>query len=227
MKIWIYLLTQAQHDQYRGLQKGQLYTSIPKIQKACAWKIGFSTVTPTKDQVFQVIDWMRKTSTTLATMEAPMIATMKATHGMLVTIDKYCVYQNSKLYESNDEPAMKATMNYDNTNKNHKNNQYSLVEANHIRLAELLRDSITAWKPNAKVDKDLGKWANVIRLCMKDGRTEAEIEAVIIWATCDSFWQVNILSADALRRNFDKLQAKMMQSKPTQSPSRDYSTIRM
>ena len=50
-----------------------------------------------------------------------------------------------------------------------------------------------------------------------DNRTEAEITEVIRWATTDSFWQANILSAAALRRNFDKLQAKMMQtnSKPS------------
>lgn len=132
LKVWVYLLTKAQHSPYRNLDKGQLFTSIPEIQQACSWYIGCRKVTPTKDQIFQVLEWMRKACAQDCEQDpkATMIATTKATHGMLITIDKYCLYQNPKLYESNGESndvsATKATRKQrqpDNINKNVKNDK--------------------------------------------------------------------------------------------------------
>jgi len=105
LKVWMYLLYRAQYKPYKNLEKGQLFVTIRDIQEDCAWFIGCRKSTPTKDQIFQILDWMRKPSVSHmeATTKATMITTAKATHGILITIDNYCVYQNPKLYESNDE----------------------------------------------------------------------------------------------------------------------------
>ncbi len=141
LKVWFYLLEKAQHSNYKKLKRGQLFVSIPDIQVACSWYIGYRKVTPTKDQIFQVIDWLRKPCEQGygRNAKATMITTVKATHGMLITIENYCVYQNPKLYESNTESndvssqeAIREQRLPDNINKNVKNerNKKNIYAAN-------------------------------------------------------------------------------------------------
>jgi hypothetical protein len=119
MKVWVYLLVKAQHSDYKKLKRGQLVTSIPEIMDDVSWKVGARRERPTKDQVFQIIDWLRNTSSkaTLhgyegnarATTEAPskaaakatMITTTKATQKILINISNYSDYQELRSYESN------------------------------------------------------------------------------------------------------------------------------
>lgn len=114
LKIWVYLLTQAQHQEFKGLKRGQLWTSIPEIQEAMAYKVGFRTEKPTKKQVWGVLEWLRSPTeasptrfpdegTATVTMTEPMIVTTKVTHGLLVNIVNYDFYQDSKNYERNVE----------------------------------------------------------------------------------------------------------------------------
>jgi hypothetical protein len=46
-----------------------------------------------------------------------------------------------------------------------------------------------------------------------DKRDEKDIEEVIYFATSDSFWKANILSASKLRKQFDQLYIKMKNPK--------------
>jgi hypothetical protein len=101
IKVWIYLLTRAQHKDYKGLKRGQLWTSIPEIQKACSYYIGFRKEIPTKKQIFDVLEWLRNPYE--ADSKGTMITTTKGTHGILVNIEKYELYQDIKNYERNDE----------------------------------------------------------------------------------------------------------------------------
>lgn len=115
MKVWIYLLSLAQHTEYKGLKRGQLYTSIPKIREACSWYVGARKETPTAREVRNVLDWMRGKSPTKKASRKPfeqspsvnpnsnMIVTTKVTHGMIVTIENYDVYQTSANYERHTE----------------------------------------------------------------------------------------------------------------------------
>lgn len=43
LKVWIYLLHHAAFKPYNGLARGQLVTSIPKIQEALSYRAGFIT----------------------------------------------------------------------------------------------------------------------------------------------------------------------------------------
>jgi hypothetical protein len=150
LKVWLFLLTKAQHSEYKGLKRGQLLTSIPDIIEGVSWKVGARVERPTKDQVFQALEFLRgkamksqrsphgelMKATTNAMTKATMITTTKATHNILITIDNYGVYQDFRNYEgngeheaetddaSNAEEDAKATRRQrppDNINKNVKN----------------------------------------------------------------------------------------------------------
>jgi uncharacterized phage protein (TIGR02220 family) len=132
IKVWVYLLSKAQHKQYKQLEKGQLITSIPEIIKDCSWLVGYRREYPTKDQIYQIIEWLRNPDETHneSNTRATMIATTKATHKLLVTVCNYSYYQDSENYESNDEGNNEKATNPqrkqrlpNNINKNDKNNK--------------------------------------------------------------------------------------------------------
>ena len=101
IKVWIYLLARAQHKDYKELKRGQLWTSMPEIQKACTYKVGYRTVAPSIKEIRDVIEWLRKSDE--GSMMGAMIGTTKGTHGMLVTICNYSIYQDMKNYEGQNE----------------------------------------------------------------------------------------------------------------------------
>jgi hypothetical protein len=141
IKVWAYLLIKAQHSEYKQLQRGQLWTSIPEIQEECSYKVGYRTVTPTYKEVRDVLDFLRNTSNgnilrdpsegnTKGTTKGTMIGTTKGTHGILVNIDNYCFYQDPKNYERHDEGQDEGNAKDErragqghNINKNDKNDK--------------------------------------------------------------------------------------------------------
>lgn len=86
-----------------------------------------------------------------------------------------------------------------------------------MRLATLLRDRIRAHTPDARVPATLDKlqpWAKVFDLMLRrDHRAPPDIEAVIAFATSDSFWRANILSPGKLREKYDPLNIKRRQER--------------
>lgn len=111
LKVWIYLLSRAQHQEFKELKRGQLWTSIPEIQDALTWKVGYRTEKPTKKQIFTVLEWLRNPIERVheGNNERSMIVTTKGTQGMLISICNYNVYQTSENYEGNDERTTKGT----------------------------------------------------------------------------------------------------------------------
>jgi hypothetical protein len=87
------------------------------------------------------------------------------------------------------------------------------------RLAVLLMEAIRKWKKDAKTPDSLKAWeADIDRMIRLDNRTPAQIEAVLQWLPTDDFWPPNILSGAKLRKQFDKLEVKMVQRRPQQQP---------
>jgi hypothetical protein len=83
-----------------------------------------------------------------------------------------------------------------------------------FELANHLLNRILDWKPNLKKHTEIQfeKWNTAIdRMIRLDKRDPNQIRAVIDFATSDSFWQSNILSAFSLRKHFDQLEGKMQQ----------------
>ena len=145
IKVWVFLLSSAQFKQYKNMSRGQVFTSIPEIIEGCKWRVGARIERPTKDQIYQVIEWLRKPNEggNESNAKATMITTAKATQGMLINIDNYDFYQTLSNYESNDESndekATKAERKQrqpDNINKNdnngeegNKNDELNIVDA--------------------------------------------------------------------------------------------------
>lgn len=132
LKVWTFLLLSAQHAPYKGLKPGQVSLSIPDIIEGCKWHVGARVERPTKDQVFQIISFLRKPDGggSEGNTGATMITTTKATHGMLIDIVNYTVYQSSYDDESNDESnsengakPIRKQRQPNNINKNVKNDK--------------------------------------------------------------------------------------------------------
>ena len=78
-------------------------------------------------------------------------------------------------------------------------------ETHHLQLAELLFSKMKENNPNVK-KPNFDNWANTFRLMMeRDNRDGKDIQEMIVMSQNHEFWHRNILSADALRKQFDKL----------------------
>lgn len=137
LKVWIYLLVRAQHKNYKKLKKGQLVTSIPEIQEACSYYVGYRKETPSKKQVYDILEWLRnpRERNHEGNDEGTMIVTTKGTQCMVVTIDKYVVYQTPRNYEGNAEgndekrtKGLRQERQGNNINKNDKNDTRMIQE---------------------------------------------------------------------------------------------------
>lgn len=141
LKVWIYLLTNAQYSDYGKLKRGQLFTSIPMIQKACSYNVGYRTETPSKKEIWGIIEWLRNPyeGNTEGNDVAPMIVTTKVTHGIVVTICKYNDYQNPKYYEGNSvgnndfrTKELRRERQGNNIKKENKRNNKRIIISNNI-----------------------------------------------------------------------------------------------
>lgn len=80
------------------------------------------------------------------------------------------------------------------------------------RLAVKLEEMIHANNPEAitATESTLQSWADTFRLMIeRDNRTPRAIYDVMFYAQNDDFWKANILSAAALRKQYDRLRMKM------------------
>lgn len=161
LKVWIYLLSKAQHKEYKNLKRGQLWITYQDIMEDCSWMVGARKEKPSKSQIFNILEWMRNLcfesnaeSNSKATTNEIMITTVKATRGMLITIENFNIYQDSKSYESNaesnnesnDDILPKETPNRNRINKNDNKNDnisiYSIFDkySENDDLRQALRD---------------------------------------------------------------------------------------
>lgn len=82
------------------------------------------------------------------------------------------------------------------------------------QLAFHLRECILKTNSNARVPKDLEKWAKQMDSIMRlDDRDPREMWKVISFAHKNDFWKGNILSPTSLRKSYDKLVIQMGTSK--------------
>ncbi|RMC93047.1 DNA replication protein DnaD [Clostridium autoethanogenum] len=132
LKVWIYLLSKAQHKDFKRLKRGELWTSISEIREACNWYVGYRKETPTKKQIYTILEWLRNPCkwNRERTEKGTMIETTKGTQGMLININKYSFYQDPKNYEGNNQNKNEETtkelrmeQHGNNINKNYNNVQ--------------------------------------------------------------------------------------------------------
>jgi len=79
-----------------------------------------------------------------------------------------------------------------------------------LKLAQELHDAILHSKPDFHfTDSWMKSSSQTLDLMMtRDDRSFERISAVIAWVQEDEFWRCNILSADKLRQQFDRLEMK-------------------
>ncbi|RJR47691.1 MAG: hypothetical protein C4576_09145 [Desulfobacteraceae bacterium] len=94
LKLFIWMLLQASHKDHGDLKRGQFFTSLAKIQKAMAHKVGYRTVKPTIKEIRGITKYL---------MKVHMVVTMKVTHGLIITILNYDLYQDWENYEGHNE----------------------------------------------------------------------------------------------------------------------------
>lgn len=104
-KVWHYLLLKAQFKQNGNLERGQLFTSIPEIAEACSYFVGYRKITPTKKEIWSILEFLRNPHEGNAegNDKGTMVETMMVTHGIVVTICNYNKYQDPTNYEGNNE----------------------------------------------------------------------------------------------------------------------------
>lgn len=80
-----------------------------------------------------------------------------------------------------------------------------------MEFAKWMLSKLLILNPNFK-KPNLDSWANTLRLMIEvDKRDPVLIGKVFEWANQDEFWSSNILSANSLRKQFDKLVVKVNQ----------------
>lgn len=106
LKVWIYILSNAFHTDSGGIKRGEFITSIKEIQEACTYYVGYRKEVPTKKQIYSILEYLRNPCE--RNTKGTMIETTKVTHGMLIKVLNYSVYQDFKNYESNNEGITKS-----------------------------------------------------------------------------------------------------------------------
>jgi len=111
-KIWFYLVSRVNHSDNKKFKRGQALIKYEWISD----KTG-----ATKHQIDHFMRWAK---------EAQMLATQKATRGMVVTIAKYDYYQDLDNYKSDTESDLKAKQKRNRSDTINKYEKYGKYEKN-------------------------------------------------------------------------------------------------
>lgn len=104
LKVWIWLLSKAQFKDYKGLKRGQLFSSIEEIRQACSYYSGYRKEVPSRKQIYTIIEWLRNPHGRDNGQDAcrAMVETTAGTHGILIDICNFNKYQDPEIYGGND-----------------------------------------------------------------------------------------------------------------------------
>lgn len=93
-KLFLWMLSEAQFKESKRYKRGQFKTTIKEMQEAASYIVGYRKEIPTVRQTRNFYEGLAKVR---------MIDTTKVTHGMIITIRDYDLYQNPKSYERHTE----------------------------------------------------------------------------------------------------------------------------
>lgn len=238
-RVWQYLKYMANHEpntiplrdgSYLTIKTGQHLTSYRNIADGVSWVERNSIKKPSTKTIKNILGFMQEKN--MIQIEHPI----GNSSGTLVTIVNYGIYQmkddDGKQLGNSKETVGKRNNNDNNDNKisdinitndinsvqeketpqeetPRKENKTYKFDERQMMLAKLLFKKIRENNPAAK-EPNLESWANTFRLMMdRDRREGKDIQDVILWSQQDSFWYKNILSAEKLRKQFDRLFLQM------------------
>ena len=135
-----------------NLKRGQLKTSIPEIQEACSWSVGYRKEVPSKSKIFRIIEWLRRTSEQNDEQKAnvTMIETTNATQGIVITITNYSHYQDPENYERNAERTDEEATNGTRTERHRNNKKKKVKKENKEKNLNTLNTSCSDSPPNTE-----------------------------------------------------------------------------
>lgn len=214
LKLWLYCLIRANHTETEVLIEKQEIKLYPgqfvtgRFALADEYNRGAKKrhrVSP--DTLWR---WLKKFQ------EWEMLHIKSTNKYSVITIKNWDAYQQTAQEMHNNCTTDAQQMHTDKNDKNDKNDNNNIIirskykfETHHMKLAELLFKKIRENNPNAK-KPNLESWANTFRLMMeRDGRSGKDIQELILWTQRHHFWYKNILSADKLRKQFDRLILEM------------------
>ena len=141
---------------------------------------------------------------------------VKYTEGQLsgMRISEHIKHVSTAMQEITPEPAKKKQR------VKHKFGEMDTSLANEIKTGVLNVSGNMMRKPN------MGAWANEIRVMRSADHLKAsEIQKVFRWANRDPFWKGVILSPFSLRRNWDKIVARMGTKSDTEDNNKSDNNI--
>lgn len=98
-EVWMYILRKVNHAEYKNLGRGENIFHYKDIADDLCWFVGYRKIKYSKDDITKSIRRLR---------EGNMIDTMKATHGVIIKVLNYDVYQDPENYEGTTKDTMKA-----------------------------------------------------------------------------------------------------------------------
>lgn len=218
LKLWMYCLIKASHKEREiivgndviNIKEGQFVTG----RKSLAEDMN-KGVKP--QQRLSESTWYRY----LTNLEKWQMLNIKRTSkNSVVSIVRWNEYQQSEHHLNStcttDEHHLNTNNNVNNGNNVNKDTSRSKLkfETHHFQLAELLFKEMKRNNENVK-KPNLENWANTFRLMMeRDKREGKEIQDIILFSQKHNFWHKNIMSANKLRDQFDRLKLEM---KPKQT----------
>ena len=219
LAVWVYLLLNATHKQYQTIFMGKKITLRPG-QLITGRKVIAEKFKISESKVQRILKSFENEH---------QIEQQNGNKNRLITILSWDEYQ---FLEHQDEHLLNnkrtTTEQQVNTYKNDKNVKkdknktssrnkpkvYS-EEDNYYQMAVYLHERIMEHAAFNKKDHlvrnaDMQKWADEFRKIVElDKRDTKELRKVIDWTTADPFWQLNILSPAALRKQYVQLAMKM------------------
>ena len=195
--FWTYCLMKASYKEFDAIVGLQVVHLMPGQfifgRKKAAEETGL-----TEREIRTIIDFLRKAGN----------LTIKTTNKFsIISIINWTIYQSEEIENDQLNDQQRANKGPHTSIKEIKT---FLSNSDEVRLSELLFEKILSRNPNHK-KPNIQSWAkDVDRMIRIDHRTPADIRRVIEWCQADvTFWQSVILSTANLRKNFDKLTAKM------------------
>lgn len=177
LKVWIYLLSRAQHGEYKELKRGQLWVTYDEIIEGCSHKVGARIVKPNKSEVYRILAFLRKPDEGVHERysNATAITTAKATRGLLINIENYSFYQAHENYERYDESDAEKTpkkvrtpRTCDRINKNDKNDKNNNIHCAFFeKMWSLYPNKVGKGKVSVSKKKEVNKLGDEFERCIE------------------------------------------------------------
>lgn len=210
-QLFSYCILRANHSETKIIWNGQEET----LEKGCF-------ITGRKVIAKDTGQNERTTYDRLKLLENLKMITLKSNNKYsVVKVLNYSLYQGEECdiqQPANNQPTTNQQQtNTDKNDKNVKNDKKNTSSRTNkfaddsieLSLASELFNLVLGNNQNAK-HPNLQTWAKGFDLIIRvDKRSKEDVRKVMAWSQRDSFWQGNILSPGALRKQFDKLVVQM------------------